>query len=137
MITDPPSAWLALPVGFSLSVLIVAAFGGDGSLVPFALYVLVVTVVGTVGMRNAVVGENIGLSLLALVPGALALAFVLFAVQEVARAGPPSVVLLAILLAAATSNGVICGYYVSLIVTFERQMRAEPSTNNEATTRHR
>ena len=87
LITDPPSAWLALPVGFSLSVLIAAAFGG--------------------------------------------------AVQEVARAGPPSVVFLAILLAAATSNGVICGYYVSLIVTFERQLRAEPSTNNEATTRQR
>jgi hypothetical protein len=45
------------------------------------------------------------------------------AVREVAGRGRPGIVLLVMLLAADTSNAVWCGYFVSLIVKFQRRIR--------------
>jgi hypothetical protein len=73
LVADPPSAWLAVPVGFTLSVLAIAAFGGDRSLVPFASYVLAVTIAGVVASRSVVAAEDLMLLLLmALLFGAVA-----------------------------------------------------------------
>jgi hypothetical protein len=135
LITDPPSAWLAVPFGCSVAALGAGLFGHDQSLVPFALYVLAVTVVGTMAMRSPVVGENMGLSLLALVFGGLSLEFLVFAVQG-ARASRRGWPFLVIILAAAAALAVACGLCISGIVVFHRRMPRESTTNNEATTRH-
>jgi hypothetical protein len=110
-------------LGFSLAVLVSAAFDGDRSLVPFAVYVLAVTIIGVVTTRSVVAAENVGLSLLALFFGATALVFVAAAVREVVHNGRSSIVLVVLLLAGATSMAVFCGFFVSLIVKFQRQMR--------------
>jgi hypothetical protein len=122
---------LAVPVGFSLSVLVAALFGEERALAPFAACVLAVTVIGVVGLRSVVAGTNIELSLLAIVCGAAPVGFMLGAVQEVRRDGRPSSALLIMLFLAALLPTVLCWYFVRLIVLLRRRMRATSTPADE------
>jgi hypothetical protein len=131
LVADPPSPWLAVPVGFSLAVLVAALFGEERTLAPFAAYVLAVTVMGVVGLRSVVAGTNIELSLLALVCGAAPVGFMLGAVQEVRRDGRPSSTLLIMLFVAAMLPTVLCWYLVRLIVLLRRRMKVASTPADE------
>jgi hypothetical protein len=121
--SSTPSPWVAVPVGFALAVLVTAAFDGHRSLVPFALYGVAMTIACLITSRSFVGGEILGLSLLAMLFGTGAVVFAVTTVSVLGDGGPGTTVLFLILVAATTSNSVIAGYFVSLIVKFRRRIR--------------
>jgi hypothetical protein len=121
--SSAPSPWVAVPVGFALAVLVTAAFDGHRSLVPFALYVVAMTIACFITSRSVVGGEILGLSLLAMVFGIGAVGFAVTTVTVLGNGGTGTTVLFLILVAATTSNAVIAGYFVSLIVKFLQRIR--------------